>query len=168
MLIKSKRKLKSQSSLHTLVFGKRIDFIAPFPLEECASRLAAKSEPRRWFSWSNPVTVSINAKEDDHYGFRLHKDAGRNLHVWILGNLERIDDDSTLVTGHPMISPLTYFFILLAIPLSFSIFQLNPFFTGIPWIIFPVILIGSFWIASAAVRDSLIRVVYNTLSDEFI
>ncbi len=165
MLINSKRKLKSQVSLHAWLFGKRLDFVAPMPLEECASRLAAKSEPRRWVSWSNPVTVSLS-KAPDHYGFRLQKDVSSNVPVWVLGDLERIDDDSTLVTGHGSISPWTYLVMLLVFPLWFVILQHTSFDAGIPYITFSGIVVTILWAMSVAARDSLIRIVYATLSNE--
>src|SRR5690349_16430030 len=115
MLAKPKQKIKPQSFLHAWIFGERIEFIAHIPLEECVTRLAAKSEPRQWFSGSTPVIVTINPKTANHYRFQLEQLVASSAPVGILGDLKYIDNDSTLVTGQGMISPLTYFVMLLLV-----------------------------------------------------
>ncbi len=69
------------SSLHALFLGKHIEFVAPFALEDCIARLEERSHRHSWYSWTKCLAVQVHRKDQNHYGFRLHKDAGHNLDV---------------------------------------------------------------------------------------
>jgi|SRR5712692_1580792 len=166
MFTKLKRKSKSQSWLRGLIFGRRIAFTAPIGLEECAARLEQRSQPYRLFSWSGSVKVTIDRGEADHYDFRLHKDAGKNLNVWVVGDLDRIDEHATRVTGRGLISRLTYFIIVASIAFEFYIARDNS------WVrdnlIFAFLITSAYWIVSAVARNYLIRVVFGALGNDVL
>src|SRR5258708_24491338 len=120
------------SSLHALFLGKHIEFVAPFALEDCIARLEERSHRHSWYSWTKCLAIQVHRKDQNHYGFRLHKDAGHNLDVWVLGDLQRLDEHSTLVRGYGLISPLTYLLIILALPLLWTVAQNNTADIGMP------------------------------------
>jgi hypothetical protein len=158
------------SSLHELLFGKRIEFVAPFAPEECVVRLEERSHRHAWLSWSKCLAVQVHRKDADRYGFRLHKDAGHNLDVWVLGDLQRLDEHSTLVRGYGLISPFTYLLIILALPLAWAVTQNTSTDIVMPLLLLalPGIGIATCWITSVSARNALIRTVYYTLGEEVL
>jgi hypothetical protein len=170
MVIMMQRQLSTTtwSSLHELFLGKRIEFVAPLSLEDCIACLEERSHRHAWLNWSHCLSVHVHRKDTNHYGFRLHKDAGHNLDVWVLGDLERLDAHCTLVRGYGLISPVTYLLVILALPFIWMLAQLNASNLGTPLLLFafPGIGIAVCWVASISARNALIRTVYQTLGDE--
>ncbi|MEP7286169.1 MAG: hypothetical protein ABI947_10425 [Chloroflexota bacterium] len=74
------------------------EFISPFSLEDCATRLQSRDEPTKLISFKNPIKVKVTRLDADFFQFKMRHDVGRNLIVEAVGTLER-HSDGTLVSG---------------------------------------------------------------------
>jgi hypothetical protein len=158
-----KKKKRQQTTLERLLFGRKFGFYAPYPIEECAALLLARSE-REPGTWGNPNKLLVTVKQEHpgFYLFRLHRDAGRNLHAEVIGTLTR-QEDSTLVEGKGRIGLFTLTFTVLA-----AVFVL-PFLVaiilgGVPELaMFPIFVMGSLLLATGIERERLCKLTGEIL-----
>src|SRR5215813_13263943 len=80
-----------------------IEFIAPYSLEECVSRLPSR------------VVTQISC---DSYEFKLKSyfHDNRNQYVNVYGYLQRNDETTTIILGEAKLNPIFYIFAIAVIP----------------------------------------------------
>jgi hypothetical protein len=86
------------------------------------------------------------------------------FYISVVGNLERIDENSTRVIGQGRISPVIYLLmVILALPLFFVFFTTGFTEQYLATIILPLIGIVILWASSLSTRDYLMKLLYETL-----
>lgn len=88
---------------NTLAFPRRINFTSPLPIEECEERIRELNEQRLPHGTSIlpgiGIKTSLRPKNPNERFFGIMVDLGRYGESWIVGELSKIDDTSTLITA---------------------------------------------------------------------
>jgi len=143
------------------IFSQSFEFVSPLPPEECAARLKDKSEPWRLFRFKNPLRVNVARTDQGVYEFKLQRDAGRNLNVEVVGTLQQLEDDSTLVSGVGRISRSTFILLLVIVAIQIPLFGAAIGIGAYSLLLVPLLLI--FWVSCFAERQRLVDLLMNTL-----
>ena len=91
--------MKSKTPLLLRLWRGTLEFVSPYPMEECAVRLAACSQRRDWLEGQNRqfLRVIIHPVSEDGLRFVMDEEAfGGNL-IEVYGYLTALGDGRTLV-----------------------------------------------------------------------
>lgn len=164
MVAKAKTQNQHPFTLSSL-WQQEFEFVSPLPVDECANLLFAKSERGSGFLASRrKLLVEMTGYRGDHYDFRMQRSFGKNTSIEVKGHLRRWDDTSTLVTGDAMSDRWQLILAVLVAPIV--IYMDITIWGGLLPVVF-VSLIMLFSIGQMFVlRQQMIRIVYDTLSDQ--
>lgn len=155
---------------HSLRPGKQtFKFLSPFALEECKSRLEARSErPSGLFASKNKLLIRVSILNEDNYKVGLYRDVGSGLNVEAICKLSRRGQNSTFVSGFAQVSLSTRLVgtILLSPSVFCLLLSLQNFFQNW-WLniigLIPILYNAAFWIACAQERGKFIEIISDTL-----
>src|SRR5262249_23045883 len=153
--------IKTKNQLIPDVFSRQFEFISPLLLEECVIRLQSKAEPWRLLRFKNPLHVKVSPVNEGVYQFKIQRDAGRNLNVEVVGTLQQLEDETTLISGIGRISRSTFIVFLVISSIQIPIFGSLFGFGFFGYLFVPLLLI--FWVSCYAERQRLIAILPNTL-----
>ena len=153
--------------------GRKFEFDSPYPIEECVSILEERSERGKGTGWMKNSPQKLLIRVDHTDELYMHRDAGRNLHVEIVGTL-KAHGDHTYVQGTGKIGKFT---------LGFSIFFLGVWFVLVSiltlglvlWsgavamflpsiLIMPILIILLLLFITGRARDDMIHVLREILN----
>lgn len=106
-----------------------LNFIAPFPLEVCRRKLKSLQERENWQRWRYKLRVDYQKTSPDTRIFEISKRVDRR-YITLVGELQRYNTASTLVTGDlkPALSPSL--FLIMSILSSIGLFLVFTIITG--------------------------------------
>lgn len=158
-------KSENKSGVMNNLWKQEFKFVSPMPIDECARSLADKNERKNGlFANQHKLVVKITPDVTGGYRFKLHRDAGRNLHVVTQGTLSRWEEGATLVSGSSQVGTITVLVfclvLLIVVPIAMSGAFADSF--GLLFVLSFIVMFAFL----AVERNRMTKIIYNTLSDQ--